>query len=183
MTPNQNPAITGYTFNEHKHRYAIWTAARAVQRSFTTTDKIAAAVETTTLRQFAETTEFITGEQYDLQQAEWCYKLIDCFEPLECSYGRAAKIVAIYLKTAVIFPSQGTSALCEVIHPPVDSILLSNLVKWRELKELRGERWTTFTSAEYWNVVDIIRTSIGYLNWKLEAFWQPQQQTLEITEL
>lgn len=170
-----------YSFNEHRHRFALWTAARAVQRSFTTTERIANAIETTTLRQFAETAAFITPAEYDKQQSEWCTIIMDCFKPLECSYGRAAKMVAIYLKTSVILPAKGVTPLCDAIHPPIDSILLKNLIKYEKLRELTGSTWTTLSSAEYWNIADIIRTSLGFFNWKLEAYWQPQQE-LELTK-
>ncbi|MBK6447178.1 MAG: hypothetical protein IPF81_18330 [Bacteroidetes bacterium] len=39
-----------YSFAEHVHRFAVWTAARAVQRNFTTTENIRKAIEQTELQ-------------------------------------------------------------------------------------------------------------------------------------
>src|SRR5207237_4965917 len=109
-----------YTFDEHKHRYAIWTAARAVQRSFTTTHNIAKAINATGLKCFSQSNEPITQNEYDTRHKQWSKIIIDV---LDCSYGRAAKIIAIYLKTAVVLPTSGT-ANSLVIHPPLDRFLL-----------------------------------------------------------
>ena len=131
-----------YTFNEHKHRYALWTAARAVQRSFTTTEVICKAIEQTSLRPFAESSETIHPEQFDKLHDAWCTQLMEAIPEPKCSYGRAAKMIAIYLKTAVILPRQGEGSTCEVIHPPIDRVLLSALSKVDGLQSLRKHNWT-----------------------------------------
>ncbi len=56
-----------YNFKEHKHRYSLWTAARAVQRSFTTTSKISSVIEATTMRQFSESGQSLEQSIYDDQ--------------------------------------------------------------------------------------------------------------------
>jgi hypothetical protein len=44
-----------YSFEEHKHRFAVWTAARAVQRSFTRTRIISDVIVETGLRSTSNT--------------------------------------------------------------------------------------------------------------------------------
>ena len=151
-----------YPFNEHKHRYAVWTAARAVQRSFTTTANIKTAIEASGLRIFAESDKEITIEEFDELHTLWCNTLINSFLPLKCSYGRAAKIVSIYLKTAVVIASSGSHPNCKIIHPPIDSILLTGLSKLDGLKDLSLERWTTLNEKQYQNVVNTIKTHFGF---------------------
>ena len=113
-----------YNFNEHKHRYAICTAARAVQRSFTTTENIKEAIDATSLRLFCESNEPVLQEEFDNHHKLWCRSIKTTIENkgIPCSYGRAAKIVAIYLKTSVILPTMGNNKKSFVIHPPIDSI-------------------------------------------------------------
>lgn len=42
----------------------------------------------------------------------------------EASFGRAAKLIAIYLKTTIVLSGAENTTLGRVIHPPIDSILL-----------------------------------------------------------
>jgi len=161
-----------YNFSEHTHRYAIWTAARAVQRGFTNTARIWAAIDRTSLRNFSETLPLIMEEEFDHQFDSWCRLLKESFVPVSCSYGRAAKIVSIYLKTSVVLATKGAHSLCEIIHPPLDSILLKNLLS--QVPPLSGQTliWTQFEHEDYWEVVRIIRDKMKF-NWRLEVNWQP----------
>lgn len=164
-----------YPFNEHKHRYAVWTAARPVQRSFTTTANIKLAIEASGLRIFAESQNEVTIEEFDELHTLWCNTLINSFLPLKCSYGRAAKIVSIYLKTAVVIASAGSHPNCKIIHPPIDSILLTGLSKRDGLKDLSLERWTTFNKDGYLKVVNTIKTYFGFFDWQIEKYWKPER--------
>jgi hypothetical protein len=170
---------TPYDFNEHKHRYAVWTAARAVQRSFTNTANIKHAIEGTTLRQFAESNKPVIQDQFDKLHREWCNAIINHFSSseIECSYGRAAKIVAIYLKTSVIHPNLGEGAICSVIHPPIDSILLTSLSQGKDsLKDLCKKRWTGFREVAYWDLVHRLRNEYKGFDWRLEEYWRPEKE-------
>lgn len=174
-----------YNFDEHKHRYAVWTAARAVQRSFAKTIDIENAIDCTELRQFSESQVAISQDEYDAKQKEWCNAIINHFskldkqvkqtlEPIEkykCSYGRASKIIAIYLKTSVILPNKGETVNCLVIHPPVDRILHGNLAVKINFKDLSNLVWTTFKENDYWKIVEKIRNSNFPFNWLLEEYW------------
>jgi hypothetical protein len=172
--------IMAYNFDEHKHRYAVWTAARAVQRSFAKTAEIINAINCTGLKQFSESEESITQEIYDGKQREWCNLIIDYFSKLDkkynCSYGRASKIIAIYLKTAVIFPNKGETKKCLKIHPPIDSIILKSLAVKVKLNDLSNLTWTTFNENDYWKIVEKIRNSNLPFNWTLEEYWNLEQK-------
>jgi hypothetical protein len=167
-----------YDFNEHKHRYAVWTAARAIQRSFTNTRNISKAIDSTGLRKFAETDEIFTQDWFDIEQVMWCTQLIERFKAMgiPCSYGRAAKIVAIYLKTSVVLPSRGTANNATLIHPPVDSILLRSLARKTSMKHLRTMRWTKITVQAYLQLLGELRHTLGSFNWTLEEHWTPEAE-------
>jgi hypothetical protein len=165
-----------YDFQEHKHRYAVWTAARA-QRSFTTTGRISAAIHATTLRSVCESSTAFTVETFDEQHRRWAERLMNSFPETEksCSYGRAAKIIAIYIRTSVVLPSQGESSLALVAHPPIDSILLTALSEEESFRDLQGKRWTRFTVENYWEMVNRIRSAGLPFNWQLESYWKPER--------
>jgi hypothetical protein len=169
-----------YDFNEHKHRYAVWTAARAVQRKFTTTNNISKAIDKSGLRRFSETDQVYTTNQYDIEQYTWCSQLMEAFAEMgvACSYGQAAKIVAIYLKTAVVLPGNGISPNALVIHPPIDSILLKSISGITGLSQLKNERWTKFSHVKYVEVIDSIRAKFGKFDWTLEDYWKPQDEEI-----
>lgn len=175
--------IHAYSFAEHRHRYASWTAARAVQRSFANTALICSAIDATrNLRTFAESDHSPNQEAYDEQHAAWCQQLIAAFSALgkPCSFGRAAKIVAIYLKTAVIIPEKGTSPRSLVIHPPIDRILLHNLCSCTGDRSLIKHGWTQFDEDQYNEVKACIKKHVSDFNWKAEVFWRVSEQPDEM---
>ena len=168
QTPEQQ--IRNYTFNEHRHRYAIWTVARA-QRAFATNTVIADAIKKSDLRSFVEKTTNISQENFDDQHRAWCQTIISYFTGEKCKYRRAAKMVAIYLKTAVILPGNGTSQLCDVIHPPIDRVLLQCIAAKTPLKRFAKINWTTADHDTHWSIVRDLRETFGKCNWKIEEFW------------
>lgn len=109
-----------YTFEKHLHNYACWTASRAVQRNFTTTEIIVKAIESTNLKRVDEL-NIQSATDFDSFHRDCCNQLIRCFETnkIRASYGRAAKIVAIYLKTSVVIRHSGEGKLAELAHPPI----------------------------------------------------------------
>ena len=175
------PTINTYTFNEHKHRYAIWAAARA-QRAFKKNEEICEALENTSLRQFSEQLISVTQTEFDHQHREWCHAITKHFGEDKCKYGRAAKLVAIYLKTAVVLPSQGASQLCQVIHPPIDSILLHHIAQKTSLKDVAKLQWTKLDEEPYWALIDTLRKQFGECNWLLEYYWNIAEEELEQKE-
>ena len=63
-----------YNLQEHKHRFAIWTAARAVQRSWTTTSKISQVIQSTSLNDFVGNTNISEQKEFDEMHRNWCNK-------------------------------------------------------------------------------------------------------------
>lgn len=98
------------------------------------------------------------------------------------TYGRLAKIIAIYIKTVYI-AANPNSALTRVAHPPIDSILLRN-VKAEEKKKANGVSypvglgvyWSKFCKLQYQTAVDYLREVNGNTGdkafWEIEAFWK-----------
>ncbi len=95
---------------------------------------------------------------------------------IETTYGRAAKIIAVYIKTAIIIRDSGKSALAKIAHPPIDNILLTNLNKTNKNLGLSGIKWTLLTEKEYFGVITKLRTLNLKYFWELEKHWTPVQK-------
>lgn len=166
-----------YTFKDHLHNYSVWTAARASQRGFTSTKNIKTAIEFSGLRSFAESEEDISEDEFEFFHRNCCHKIIKSLNqilPEITSYGRAAKIIAIYLKTSIIIRNKGIGIKSEIIHPPIDNILLQNIIKKIDIPSIKGTKWTTLTEQQYWKLVSELKKSVPKFNWKLEEFWTPE---------
>ena len=168
-----------YTFTQHVHNYAVWTAARAVSRNFTTTALVKNAIEVSDLQSFVTSSAPISHEEFDRLHRVWANQLISELKKTtegKASYGRAAKIISIYLKTAVVLCNKGECKKSAVIHPPIDAILLNNLASNCAMPELKNEPWTTLDELKYWALVQKLRTTLPKFDWTLEFYWSPERE-------
>jgi hypothetical protein len=156
-----------YTIDEHKHIYAVWTAARAVQRAFkgATRPRIDRAINDCGLR------EPWPEEPYDDLHRRWAHSIM---QSLNCSYGRAAKIIAVYLKTTVVMAG---GELAEVVHPPIDGQLLEALshdTQYAKKDRRYWEKlaWTKLDETGYWSLIESLRRNGLEINWRLERYWR-----------
>ena len=176
--------MENYAFNQHRHNYAVWTAARAIQRGFqgSETSNIKKVIESSELQKFADDKLDYTSEEYDKVHSRCSLQLIRAFAKLESnvgtgnvlSYGRAAKIIAIYLKTSVIFCSNGECNKSKVIHPPIDNIFLIQISHIYALRDLKDIKWTKLNEKGYWSVLSQIKKHFGKADWTLEEYWTPE---------
>jgi hypothetical protein len=176
-----------YTHEEHLHRFACWTAARAAQRGWkgATTKAISDALEEThfsekLLELFKAEPDARTFDVWHTSRVKELRKvfLAQKLEPEPVTYGRIAKIIAIYIKTVYI-SNCPTSSLAQVAHPPIDAILLRNVKA--HLKEnvdftyptKLGFHWTKFDQLTYSQAVEFLRKVNGELPfWAVEVFWK-----------
>src|SRR5437660_689092 len=105
-----------YDLAEHRHRFAVWAAARAAQRGFTTVSNLRAAVEDCGVREFLRTCdpESIDAEAFEQHHRAWCGKIISRLSDAGVknpTYGRAAKLIGVYLKSMVILGGGERTAL------------------------------------------------------------------------
>lgn len=166
-----------YTFDQHRHNYATWTAARAAQRGFTTTAKIKYAIEQSGLQQFAQDDSGVSTEQFTVYHQLWVDQITTSLRDKGVhmvTYGRAAKIISIYLKTSIILSSKGQCNRSTVIHPPIDATLLENLSSLEGLSDLKFMKWTQFRKEEYWGLVERLEKYFGSFDWHLEYYWLPK---------
>lgn len=166
-----------YTFNEHLHNYAVWAAARAVARNFTNTANVKSAIEKTELRSLLDSNEEFTIASFDQFHRETAGKIIAHLKFIDnelgekTSYGRAAKIIAIYIKTAIVIRDSGMSNLARIAHPPIDRILLTKANEKHKKLELTTYNWTQLSEGKYFELIKKLRTIEPEYFWKLERYW------------
>lgn len=176
--------MDNYTLEEHRHRFAVWAAARAAQRGFRKVGVLREALEATGLRTFLANPKNYgaSAAQFDAAHREWCRTIcqhLGRHSAAGVTFGRAAKLVAVYIKTVVIMGEHWDSALGRNAHPPIDRRLLQVLSKETDDAVLRrqwaGTSWTRLGEDEYYRLVDRLRHSFCRDTpfWMLERHWQP----------
>jgi hypothetical protein len=166
-----------YNIRLHRHNFAAWAAARATQRGFTTTENLKNALESSGIQRFIERP---CGQaKFGGQHRKWCRSICTELSAVgvgNATYGRAAKLVAVYLKSMVVLlnPSSEEAAY---IHPPVDRILLQNIARDagtgpERSQMLRGTSWTKLGETEYFDLISALSDINGDRPfWKLEEYW------------
>jgi hypothetical protein len=121
-----------------------------------------------------------TAKAFDKAHRRWCEQLLDNMEQagVVTSFGRAAKVVAVYVKTLVINGGYEDTPLARVAHPPIDAILLKTLAKQkihsREHRSLwRRTAWTKLDADDYYAVIASLRSEEldRPAFWLIERFW------------
>jgi hypothetical protein len=170
-----------YTFNEHLHNYAVWAAARAVARNFTNTANVKSAIEEAGLRRLLDNNEMFSIASFDQFHRETARRIIAHLKHIDngleekATYGRAAKIIAIYIKTAIVIRDSGMSNLARIAHPPIDRILLTNANEKHKNLGLTTDNWTQLSEGKYFELIKKLRTIELEYFWELERYWSPIQ--------
>lgn len=175
----------GYDHFEHRHRFAVWAGARASQRGLksATITILREALEHTDIRDFIKNpiSLNIEGESFDRLHRKWCNEIVHFLKgkTIEgATFGRAAKFVAIYIKSMIIVGAESNSRLAAVAHPPIDKILLTKLAGDEEIKSVhkplwRSTFWTKLNEREYYDLLETLRATIkeGDPWWMIEEHW------------
>jgi len=174
-----------YDLSEHRHRFAVWAAARAAQRGFTTVKNLRDALEATNIRSVLADPKTLQSlpADFDALHRRWCSDICACLSDRQVpqtTYGRAAKLVAVYLKATVIMGSGCDTPLGRSVHPPIDRILLqalasSNRITSPHKAAWRVISWTRLDVAAYEELVGQIRAVIpaDAPFWMIEEYWEP----------
>ena len=172
-----------YDLFERRHRFAVWAAARAAQRGFATVEDLRDALEATNLRQFVTDSSSlnIDAAAFEVQHRSWCRSIADNLSEkgvANATFGRAAKLVAVYLKSMIVLGPHAGSALATIVHPPIDRILLQNLGMSAETQSEHKKAWLTASwtlldEASYYSLLSQLRTVLGRSDpwWLLERHW------------
>jgi hypothetical protein len=171
-----------YSIDEHIHRYACWTAARAASISRFSNSEISQFILETDLQN--ELDKIKNREMTSDDYKEWFIiqsgRILESMEKYKAgskenlfrniSFGIAAKVVSIYVKTSEVIPTAGLSPISKVAIPPIDSYLLKGL-------QIKTKAWSTLDKEEYMNLVnELEEKNEGEAFWKLEFYWNLNNQ-------
>lgn len=172
------------SFSDYVHEFATWTACRAIQRGFVKTALLKEIIEKAGLRSSVDEldTTQIDADNFDewqLNVAEQLMKkgngLIGKEGPV-MTYGRAAKMIALYIKTSRII-NDPESKIAQYAHPPVDRKLLTELRKnfKEQFNDADIKAWTQFNKEKYFETIGKLRQiqkqeSLAYF-WMIEKYW------------
>ena len=161
----------------HEHNFAAWAAARAAQRGFTNTGNLKSALEATDIGEFASDPRDMVD--FDEKHTRWCRQIVVYLSShgvQNATFGRAAKLVGVYLKSRVVLKNLSSEAAAR-IYPPIDSILLQSIardeaVSPEDRKLCRSTTWTKLNEQEYRRLLDTLRrVNQSDPFWKLERYW------------
>jgi hypothetical protein len=172
----------GYDLFEHRHRFAVWAAARGSQRGFAKVEDLRNALESSDIVDFLRRggAHGIDATAFEVHHRRWCAAIVQKLHEIgipNVSYGRAAKLVALYLKAMVVVGPDSGSDLARVAHPPVDRILLHNLasssVDSPHKLQWRNTTWTTLDESGYYALVSKLKGALKPNDplWMLEQYW------------
>jgi hypothetical protein len=177
-----------YELSEHRHRFSVWAAARAAQRGFTDVDTLRKALEACGVVEFLDNAKFdeIDAPRFDALHRQWCTLVVDFLKDSgvpNVTFGRAAKLVAIYLKSVVVLGPDSGTLFARIAHPPIDGILLGKLavsdVKSKNKDKWAKTKWTRLNDEQYYELIMQLREALGPEEpfWKLERFWTVTNDT------
>lgn len=183
-----------YDLEEHRHRFAYWAAASAAfihpEKGLTVLVARAALEKSLRASTLAPAKWPTTADAVDARLDEWTMEVLDCLraatsnQQTQPKYGRAAKLVAVYLKAMVVTGGHADTNFGKLLHPPIDSNLLKALKvasppNQPNLKEAVGRAlrtgWSNLERGDYLSLVRALRDS-GLDNpafWYLERYWKP----------
>ena len=182
--------VDEYSIDEHMHRFAVWTAARAASRSRLKNSEVDYLIRASSLRDDIDklrTNVDLTEPEYRSwlkNKGEEIVKLAheknwSDFKTKTFKFGLAAKIISIYIKTVEVLPTMGLSLLARVVHPPIDGILLRSISS-TSVGKMKAN-WSTFEWPEYENTIN--RILIKYHSvpgWKIEHCWKVSDEESDI---
>ena len=183
-----------YDLVEHRHRLAVWSAARAASRGGDFGVKVEDAfrwIGGIGIRGLLSGYDHLPApNDFDERHREWRRGLI-CRAGEGLSHGKAAKLINVYLKVGVVCAScspdgrvpDDARARIGAIHPPLDRILRDTIQRCTKTALYpRSAAWSRLGSCDYQAAIDklktiarqapVIKESSGVMElWRVERFW------------
>lgn len=189
-----------YGIDEHKHRFAVWAAGRAYARRGKgyTVAVAKRLIESAGLDRISSPTDLPPPDEVDALIHQRIEAVCEAARvtSLECTYGRAQKLVNIYLKSKLVCAGHHDDPSVRALHPPIDRVLIRALVTYSHqrrndasLAEFRaalnaarrfGESWTDFDKPTYDAYVAAFKLLQGSEPlWAVEKHWRPERELSE----
>jgi hypothetical protein len=170
-----------YKLFEHKHRFSAWAASRAAsvigcRFSVEIGQEILETIKDAPLPNNQK-----MFNEFHLTQRNTIISKAKSLE-LNFTHGVAAKILNCYYKSMYVNDESIDLKIRNVIHPPIDSLLLESLYKnevggvKEKWKKAKNTRWSKFSNIDYQEVIDeIIKIYSKEGLWKVEEYWSGYQ--------
>src|SRR3990172_188327 len=160
-----------YTIEEHRHRFAAWAAGTAanVKGCRFSVEQGKAILEGAGLSLLLHDPANLPNPlDVDIAHRAWRKDVIAAAQRqgLNFTHGVAAKLINIYFKAGFVCAGHHNDARVQVLHPPIDSVLLRELSEqnvggfhhvWNEARRIR---WSRFNSQQYEKVIKSIRAAL-----------------------
>jgi hypothetical protein len=168
-----------YTIKLARHRFALWAAYRASQAGSAqaTGPALIAALESCGIVQFLQkpSNHNLTEKQYDSYFdtfASAALTHLQTHAAREVSYGVAAKLVAVYIKSAFVLAGKSRTNAARHFPPAIDSKLLEALDRAHGIALAKSYRWQKLSRTQYWVLLRELRVlAAGRALWRLEKDW------------
>lgn len=182
-----------YSIHEHKHRFAAWAASTAasVKGCRFKVKQGKKILEGANLHDSVkELSDLPDPDEFD----KWHKSMTKTIreeaskhndkhgQPLSFSYGVAAKLLNMYLKSIFVCTENHNHEKVKAIHPPIDNPLLDKLteIDFHKSKSLwgsaRNKGWSKLSETEYMCLIRCIREGLGGKGlWEIEEFWRGYQ--------
>lgn len=196
-----------YDIDEHRYRFAVWAAGRAYARggkdgagctvfmakrlidksglgavrSVQDLPERPTEIDRWVFTMIARVRLASRGETYKIRSSG-----VHESKKLRLSYGRAQKLVNMYLKAMLVCGGQQSDSRIRFLHPPIDGVLLDTLCnvtpgdRAKDFPTLfsaaqeTGQRWTKFQRRDYVAYLDAIKVLQGDEPlWAVEEHWSP----------
>lgn len=179
--------LNNYTFENHKHRFAVWCGATAGSRSKLcrfSVSKGKKILEQAGISPQGELEQLshMSSSDFDKWHKQICIRMIDKAKDIglnEFTYGVSAKVLNCYLKAYF----NNSDSILNHLHPPIDRILLKKLADKNiggfqlEWKKFMSIGWSKFEESDYCECIDLIKKFLqpNFSPWKIEYFWPGHQ--------
>ncbi len=169
--------IEAYSFSEHREYYAAWAATRSVGILFKDVQKfkvyrslLLSQVENSLLEN-----QFNSRKEFDVWHRSMVERIVKIArkEGIEFSFGRAAKVLAIHIKTLHIIPGKRTD-LVKFAHPPIDRTVLTTGLPSECRRDKTNLSFTKFSREQYSKVFKCLESNLlrpTDPRWKIEVRW------------
>lgn len=170
-----------YTDFEHRHRFATWAAARAAQRGFLKSAILYEAIEHSGVKDTLESGDWPkSAAAVDAKHRLWCGRMIQFWRTkgvAKGTYGRAAKLLNVYLKCMLVVGPHLRTPFARLAHPPIDRILLKALARSATTRRDFGRiDWTKLDQNRYFALIRALRAEKldRPAFWRIEEHWKPR---------
>ena len=171
-----------YNLFQHKHNFSVWAGARASQRGFTNVENLKNALEQCGVVEYLRNNNlYVETKAFNALHEQWCDSIVNYLTQRKIekvTFGRAAKLLAVYLKSMIVVGGHADSLLAKVAHPPIDRILLKNLSKSKVINpsvktKLQNINWTELNKKDYYILVRQLKSCLNSDEpfWHIEKYW------------